>query len=250
MSVSGETVTKWVYGILGVLYIGWAIGYLIWGATGGPPSVIAGQTFLYALVGAALLVEGILLLISLFLWQRETRNQIENEFVYGRWIRWGISQTLIFVVLYYAACLDDTSAIYPIGFAAVSVGLAFAQSTNEALNCDDTATEKGRTGGATWMPRIEAYIVATLLFLFLAFAYIARLASVGAPDGGSWAIVLVPLIVYFILHFLILVVLTNYHAFGWRQFLREVPFIVTQFIILITVSVITSVPGLINAPCP
>lgn len=233
-------------------HIGFGIAYLIWGAIywiGAAtnfltrPDCIVGKDYLYHLVGAALVVHAISLLVSGFAYDSYA-SQLANRLVVFRWINYGISQSLIFVVIAAAAGLgfstgfDAVAVLVFVGF--LGVALAYAQSSNEALRCADGETASDRDGSWSWW--IEGFLMATAIFLALAITFIVVGLQGPNPSisGARWFVVLFPLITYFLLHTAIFFILTNNDWLGIRSSgWREVVFFIADAFILLSVSIAT-----------
>ncbi len=198
--------------ILGAIYFIWGITFVIASATDTftQPGDIPIFTTFWILIGTALIVEGLLLLIIAYpsLWS-DNETQIAERFNRNRWVRWGITQSLIFAALAQLAGFTTPTvpghivAIVSITF--LSVGLAFAQSTNEALNCNSAQTESGRSNGTMYdkMTPVEGWVVAFLLYAAIAFALLYQTYTLPVPSAGSQVLIWVVLIVYLILHFFV-----------------------------------------------
>jgi len=215
------------------------------------------------LLGIAMTVEGFYLAIISWLtgaWEQHW-EEIVVKSNRQRWIRWGLTDAVYYAVVAYTAGVTNNALIS--AYAVAAIGLNFAQAYNETVNSGVIDQETGAVtiaGGATsaanpWenVPRIDGWIVATLIFAWAAVVWYVYLAS-GTQAGISPAVFAIPIVwggVYLILHLLIIGALTNYQLFGAKAwtYRREYAFIVFRFLLLAYTTIVLAFVQ--NAPsCP
>ena len=176
--------TKTAWGVLGVLYLLGGAFYMIAGAAEwSAAALISGKSFPYLLLGIAGLIEGVSLLFGYFNWTASKKallagnnnsvsEQLSERLVVWRWVTWGITDSLMFVVL--AAIAGFQSKDYFLAAVAfIGMGIAYAQSANEAENCGREAVSEGQTGEMTGrFYRSGGWLVAfaQVVFLIVIFA--------------------------------------------------------------------------------
>ena len=246
-----------------IAYFALAFIYIVWGAifwilseigTFGGTKTLLGKDYLHHLIGVALVFDGIVLAIGAGGWTM-TLSQLKDRLVVSRWISWGVSHSLFFVVFACAVCTTAAEVWFLALIGITGIGLAFAQSTNEALHCGPYETDNDQKGLTGY--RTEGYLVATVLFVFLFVMYIVVGIDHGI-EGWLFSLVLVPTIVYLLLHlFYILPAATNFSWFGnlkdtKNYGTREAWFLAAQFIINLYVSIAAAAkPGDIGpGDCP
>jgi len=194
----------------------------------------------------------------------ETKLQIHNRFRPSRWVTWGITFALIFAVgSFYAGVLDVWLIVV---LSIQSVPLHYLQSANEAMNTDyetHTATQNPKTADVQYLktktalkdswfvdklPRIEAWLTATIIFVVIGLVWFFHLGYANAASGGNAAmngfaisIPIVIYVVYFVQHLAILWPLTNYGVKYWdpNPYYREYFFFASKFLIYVYVSVVS-----------
>lgn len=261
---SHEKVLRWIYGIVGFVYLAWGIVQLVF--TGTSPCALrfstsnafrtgggaddsgwqlpffkltVNQYTVSILFGVALTFEGLYLAaISWFnrSWARHW-DEIVVKANRQRWIRWAVSDALLLPGIAYIAGITDDIAIS--AFAVVAIGSNFAQAYNETVNSAlvDQDTGKVRivrdsvSSDNPWesVPRVDGWLIALLIAGWAFIVWYVAMAN-GVSTNVSGVLFAVPIVwgaLYVVMHLVILFVTTNYAIFGGRSwtYRREYVFI-------------------------
>jgi len=258
-----SSANKWTHGILGFLYFAWGVVQLIliygtdpcparWSLTTtyrgpGTDDLDLGVPFggqykedeytAGILMAVAFMVLGLGYFFQAF--GDEMDIQINNRLRPTRWVILAIVQGLmITTVSFYAAVLEMWLFI-ALGVSAIY--LNYAQFINEAIN-SDTETKTGDQTGKSMFSRIMLvdYFVATCVWVFIGIVWLVHMINANSVHTGAIAIVCFYWITYFVLHVLILFWTTNYNTDYWegQKHLRELPFIIATFIMMVVPSII------------
>jgi len=212
-----------------------------WGVPGTNQSEIISVSFFIA---AAALIESFGLILSSMSY--DYMDQVNNRLVSGRWTLWSITQSLAFVCVAYIAGVANVAVIFSIVM--ITIALNFAQSTNEALHTPNDEAARDRTGYTIGTKYgLEGYLVATLAFVTLLGINLAYLVQgtayyTGSGNDKAWSVAVVAVVygLYFILHALILGLLTNFNKIE-STFLREFVFLIFQALIFVMIAIGTFV---------
>lgn len=198
------------------------------------------------LLGVAILWEGgYLFFVGTDWWNlwEDNEIQIKDAFNRHRWIRWGVSRSLFYVVGAYVAGLTNPWLIAAVGL--IAFGTAFTSSTNEALNCRATRLAWERQDKSSFSMfdrnkyRLEAWLVGFVLWGFLLAVFIGYdvLSTDDVDNTATQAIPYVIAGVHGLLEFLILFFMTNGVATYWGEVTREVIFLIFNAVVILYVTI-------------
>ena len=153
------------------------------------------------------------------------KEQVKIRTVWTRWIVWAVVDGFL---LAYLAILAGFTATWSIVFIAAlgSIALNFTQSYNEVINADEYKPSSSLSAFSTLRPfyGLEGWVVAFIVFLFLAIGLFSQRNLVGIDTTESLASIWFFVGAYGLLHLLILVPLTNFFTSAvednvlWREF--------------------------------
>lgn len=251
-----EDALPWIYGVPGVLLFiwGWVQLGLNWGNVASHPTaepVDALNLFgsqnpfsISHLFGWATVAEGAFLVLIVLVWVFYDENflslEIRQRRNYIRWIRWALVDAVFLAALAFLVNINESWVI--ISLTVVAIALNFAQAANETEN----ALIKGgyeKIDAVSGDKRWDSWLVATLVFAYLAVLLIWKLAVNGKLPStdpafvttGVYVAIIGYLAIYFILH-LVIAYMTNFK--GFSQFDREAVFEVARFasFVIVTIS--------------